>query len=117
MNVALRHRCRNQRCRMKLSAPTENEHHAFCARGCHASFYHSRCLVCEDPMRRKRSNQRLGTGHKACEAEYRRFPRVYEFPVRRVAISDEGPRSDRKMGPKRAYEGDRPPFRCLAHWR
>jgi hypothetical protein len=29
-----RHRCRNQRCRSKLPAPVENEHHAFCTRGC-----------------------------------------------------------------------------------
>jgi len=76
----LRHRCRNPRCRMKLPAPVENEHHAFCTSGCHASFYRSRCLVCEEPMRRKNERQRFGSGHRACQAEYRRFPHVFERP-------------------------------------
>jgi hypothetical protein len=39
MNAPLRHRCRNPRCKLKLSAPVENEHHAFCCRGCYVSFY------------------------------------------------------------------------------
>jgi hypothetical protein len=45
-----KHFCRNPRCRMKLSAPVENEHHAFCCRGCHAGFYRLRCRVCERPL-------------------------------------------------------------------
>jgi hypothetical protein len=53
MKQSLRHYCRNPRCRMKLQAPVENEHRAFCCRGCFESFYRSRCLVCEEPMRRK----------------------------------------------------------------
>jgi hypothetical protein len=48
-----KHYCRNPRCRMKLPAPVENGHHAFCCRRCHSSFYRSRCLVCEDQMKRK----------------------------------------------------------------
>jgi hypothetical protein len=72
----LRHRCRNKHCRSKLRQPVDNPHHAFCARGCFESFYRSRCLVCEEPMRRKRESQKLGSGHKVCEREYRKFPRV-----------------------------------------
>src|SRR6266487_2171733 len=78
--VSLRHGCRNPHCRMKLPAPVENEHHAFCTSGCHASFYRSRCLVCEEPMRRKNERQRFGSGHRTCQAEYRRFPHVFEPP-------------------------------------
>ena len=91
MTIALRQRCRNQHCRSKLPAPVENHHHAFCTRGCFESFYRNRCLVCEDSMRRKRESQKLGSGHKLCEREYRKFPRVYDFPahkVPKVQISD-----------------------------
>src|SRR6516225_7835340 len=46
----LRHYCRNPRCRSKLPQPVANPREAFCARGCHSSFYLKRCLVCEGPM-------------------------------------------------------------------
>ena len=36
---ALRHMCRNPKCRSKLPAPVPNEREAFCARGCYQSFY------------------------------------------------------------------------------
>jgi hypothetical protein len=79
MTKALRHRCRNPRCRMKLPVPVDNEHQAFCTPGCHSSFYRSRCLVCEDPIRRKNDWQKFGSGHATCRAEYRRFPHVYDY--------------------------------------
>jgi hypothetical protein len=77
-----RHYCRNPRCRSKLKAPVENHHHAFCCRGCHASFYLRRCLVCEAEIRRKRDDQKFGSGHATCRAEYRRFPHVYDLSGR-----------------------------------
>src|SRR6266849_374669 len=80
MKQATRHYCRNLHCRSKLPAPVENEHRAFCTAGCHANFYHTRCLVCEDKMRRKRADQRFGSGHKVCKNEYQRFPHVYDYP-------------------------------------
>jgi hypothetical protein len=117
----LRHRCRNPRCKLKLPAPVENEHHAFCCRGCHSSFYRSRCLVCEEPIRRKNERQRFGSGHKTCEQEYRRFPRVYDLP-KREPLSDPvrcttGSRSAHSTGIKVGIGGDRPPCKCLAHHR
>jgi hypothetical protein len=80
---ALRHYCRNLHCRSKLKAPVENEHRAFCCRGCHSSFYRSHCLVCREPMHRKTEQQRFKSGHAVCRAEYRRFPHVYarELPI------------------------------------
>jgi hypothetical protein len=116
MSNQLRHRCRNQRCRMKLPEPTENEHHAFCTRGCHASFYRSRCLVCEDPMQRRREGQKFKSGHKTCETEYRRFSRAYDFPASMVENCGRGLGSADSTGIKSAHEGDRPPLRCLANW-
>src|SRR5262245_30501981 len=107
-----RHYCRNPRCRMKLPAPVENEHHAFCCRGCHSSFYRSRCLVCEDQMKRKRSDQRIKSGHGKCSAEYRRFPRAYDLPQRSdvpmVGISNESLAEAHFTGLKIGLEGDRP---------
>jgi hypothetical protein len=63
--------CRH--CGTQLKVPVDNEHHAFCSRGCHSSFYRSRCLVCEQPFPRKNERQRFGLGHKLCAAEYERF--------------------------------------------
>jgi hypothetical protein len=79
-----RHYCRNPRCRMKLPTPVENEHHAFCTRGCFESFYLHRCLVCEEQMKRKRSNQRIKSGHGRCAAEPfygpQKRPRTHSSP-------------------------------------
>ena len=55
----LRHFCRNPRCRSKLPAPVSNPREAFCVRGCHSSFYRKRCLVCEEPLQRKREDQKI----------------------------------------------------------
>ncbi len=80
MTDALRHYCRNSRCRTKLREPVENEHAAFCCRGCFEQFYRSRCAVCErDLSRDPMTGEELGRkfcGQK-CQREHRRFPRVY----------------------------------------
>jgi hypothetical protein len=94
---------------MKLPAPIDNLHRAFCSRGCHASFYRSRCLVCEDPLRRKSESQRFGSGHAVCRAEYKRFPHVYDYdgylPSRNVF---NGSQTRIKRASKQALVGDRP---------
>jgi hypothetical protein len=77
-----RHYCRNPRCRMKLPAQVDNEHHAFCCTGCYTQFYRFRCSVCEGRLRRKNERQRFGSGHAVCRGEYRRFPHVYDYPKR-----------------------------------
>jgi hypothetical protein len=85
--AAARQRCRNPNCRVKLSAPVENEHHAFCCQPCYEGFYRTRCCVCErditiDPMsgeRRNGSSHRKYCGRK-CGAEARKFPWVYGPP-------------------------------------
>src|SRR5215510_6391640 len=116
----LRHYCRNPRCRLKLPAAVENEHHAFCTPGCHASFYRSRCLVCEDPMRRKTEHQRFGSGHKTCQAEHRRFPHVFELP-RRIPVPEavfttQPARNADKTGTKFGVDGYLPPHLSLRNW-
>src|SRR5215813_6630457 len=63
--TAMRHMCRYPKCRSKLPAPVSNSREAFCARGCHTSFYRKRCLVCEQPMERKTEHQ-LVCGKRAC---------------------------------------------------
>ena len=58
-DAGLRWYCRNPRCRLKLRQPVSNPREAFCCRGCHTSFYLHRCLVCEEPIERKREDQRV----------------------------------------------------------
>ena|SRR2546421_12250213 len=82
MTDALRHYCRNSRCRTKLREPVENEHAAFCCRGCFEQFYRSRCAVCErDLSRDPMTGEAVKLGRKfcgqKCQREHRRFPRVY----------------------------------------
>jgi len=67
---SLRHYCRNPRCRSKLSARVSNPREAFCARGCHSSFYRKRCVACEQPMERKRESQQL-CGRRKCEGQFK----------------------------------------------
>jgi hypothetical protein len=55
-----RHYCRNPRCRSKLPTPVSNSRKAFCTKGCHASFYLHRCLICERPI-----DQPKGGGRRA----------------------------------------------------
>lgn len=55
LDTAIRQFCRNQ----KLAQPAESPRKAFCARGCHASFYRSRCLVCERELKRGSANRTL----------------------------------------------------------
>ena len=55
----VRRYCRNPSCRSKLPSPAFNSREAFCARGCHTSFYLRRCLVCEGPLQRRNKTQRV----------------------------------------------------------
>jgi hypothetical protein len=57
--------CRNPRCRSKLAIPIGNPREAFCCRGCHASFYRNRCLICECAIERKTERQ-LICGKRRC---------------------------------------------------
>src|SRR5262249_44268854 len=97
LDVVQRHRCRNPKCRAKLTRPVENEHHAFCTRGCHKRFYRSRCLVCEEPFRRKNERQRFGSGHKVCQTEYRRFPHVYDYQADKKAYTPSNARRSQEV--------------------
>jgi hypothetical protein len=119
-DIVQRHRCRNPKCRAKLTRPVENEHHAFCTRGCHKSFYYSRCLVCEEPLRRKNERQRFGSGHKACQTEYRRFPHVYDYKTDKTGLypvqCTTELRSAHFTGLKFGISGHPPSAHCLCEW-
>jgi hypothetical protein len=65
-----RHYCRNPHCRSKLPAPVSNPREAFCAAGCHSSFYLKRCLICEGPIDRRNARQRVCRKSK-CRAAFR----------------------------------------------
>jgi hypothetical protein len=101
--MTARHYCRNPRCRSKLAEPVDNDRRAFCAPGCHASFYKRRCLVCEKEFAPKARGapQRLCKSAK-CRAEYRRFPHAYTFCNASVAptagIAEKGLKTSIKSG-------------------
>ena len=66
----LRHRCRNPHCRAQLPRPVSNSRNAFCCQACYVSFYHLRCLICEDPFERTSANQKV-CGKRKCRAGLR----------------------------------------------
>jgi len=117
---SLRHRCRNLRCRSKLPTPIENEHHAFCTRGCYESFYRNRCRVCERDLRKtgKRGDAaRLYCRPPAnCRREAEKWPEKYAgglwacFPETKL-------RSAHSTGLKIGSEDDRAPAYALRDWR
>jgi hypothetical protein len=119
MTAALRHRCRNQHCRLKLPVPVENEHHAFCCRGCYDRFHHTRCRVCEADLRKQGRRGDAGRLYcrppKNCRSEAQRWPEKYDYGLR-ADFPTTNVRSAHSTGLKSAIRDDRPPFRCLAHW-
>jgi hypothetical protein len=74
--VSARHYCRH--CRSKLGEPEENDRRAFCARGCHSSFYRHRCLVCEVKFERKNEGQKT-CGRRPCRNALKSHPDAYAF--------------------------------------
>jgi hypothetical protein len=71
-------------------------------------------------MKRKRTDQRIKSGHGKCSAEYRRFPRAYDLPQRSdvpmVGISNESLAEAHSTGLKIGLESDRPRHRALRRW-
>jgi len=118
-----RQRCRNPRCRMKLKVPTDNPHRAFCTRGCHESFYRSRCRVCEADLRKtgKRgdANRRFCRPPNRCAAEAQKWPQKYAFgvlPLSPPVQRGNNVRNAHFTAPGTAFTGERPSARCLRSW-
>jgi hypothetical protein len=104
----LRHRCRNPRCRMKLTAPVLNPHKAFCTRGCHSSFYLKRCLVCENNKPAGSTARRKLCRRPKCEGRYRKNSAHYSFLGADITSAANAPRSAQSTGIKSADFDDRP---------
>jgi hypothetical protein len=113
MTAALRHRCRNPRCRSKLKTPVENNHRAFCCCGCFEAFYRIRCRVCErditaDPMtgsRRQDIGRRKFCGRK-CKAKAARFPHDYAWELPHPIPRTIDSRNAHSTGLKSALRGE-----------
>jgi hypothetical protein len=104
--VVKRHYCRNPRCRSKLKEPVSNPHKAFCSKGCHASFYLHRCLICERPI-----DQPKGGGRRAtCNRTKCRNARRYQTPSVAKPIAEV----PNFIGSKGAPSPDRRPWRIAA---
>src|SRR5262249_19110511 len=125
--TTVRHRCRNPRCRMKLAAPVENEHQAFCTRSCYESFYRSKCRVCERDLRktdketgkpkRGQAGRRYCRPPNKCRLEASKHPSRYEYGGDYTPQSTTL-RSAHSTGLKTGIKADRRlPFHCLREWR
>jgi len=112
MNAPLRHYCRNQRCRLKLPAPIENEHKAFCCRGCFESFYLHRCRVCEKPLRDRRGGRLYCRPPNKCAAEAQKWRHVYAYGLS-PQKTESDVRSAHSTGLKTRL---RAAHRCLREW-
>ena len=101
----VRHQCRNPRCRSKLPAPVTNPRKAFCTRGCYASFYRKRCLICECEMERKTERQLICGKRRCRDALQARIGLGRYLPTSACVSPLENPI---KMGIKSGVANDRP---------
>jgi hypothetical protein len=72
--TAMRHFCRNPKCRAKLKTPTSNSREAFCSlkpNGCRDRFYRLRCFICED--KKPGRLDALTCGRRKCKNAIRRL--------------------------------------------
>jgi hypothetical protein len=114
--ISLRHRCRNPGCRSKLPAPVADAHQAFCCQSCCASFYRTRCAVCErdisaDPMtgeRRSGSAHRRYCGRK-CKTAARSLARFLSLPGRSTGAFPATSKSSMKSRAEMPHKPGRAP--------
>src|SRR5262249_16234831 len=85
---------------MKLPAPTDNPHRAFCTKGCYGSFYLSRCSVCENA---KPQGSRKFCRRPKCRTEYRKNEQFFAFSGVGSPTNTLGVRKPRKSGTKTAH--------------
>jgi hypothetical protein len=114
-----KHYCRNLRCRSRLPESVENEHRAFCTRGCYKSFYRNRCRVCERDLRKtgKRGDAaRMYCRPPAnCRREAEKWPEKYGGG-QWVGFTETKLRSAHSTGTKFGIEGYPPTAHCLRDW-
>ena len=103
----LRHRCRNPRCRMKLKAPVDNPHKAFCTKGCYDSFYLKRCVVCEKEKPSGRSDRKFCRRPK-CRTEYHKNPGLFGETASTITLRTDSSKSADSTGIKTGGLDDRP---------
>jgi len=107
-NAALRHYCRNPKCRTKLKQPVANSHKAFCCRGCHESFHLKRCLVCEAEKPPRSTERRKLCRRPKCQARYRQNRSLYAFSGSGTGHTANGVRNLDKSGVQTGTLSDRP---------
>jgi len=109
----LRQRCRNPRCRAKLSASVTNDREAFCCRGCHANFFRVRCRVCEGAIEQPtRGGARFTCNKAKCRRVWRvglGFGRYHTFNH-----ANSTPERPVNKGPKLGVSDDRASWRVIA---
>jgi len=86
-------RCRNRKCQSELPAPTDIPQYAFCTPFCWQQFYRSRCLVCEEPIRRRAEHQKTCI-RRECKNELRRYPHLYRLRLAPRVAKPSSPPSE-----------------------
>jgi hypothetical protein len=99
--------CRNRKCRSKLKSSVSNPREAFCARGCHTSFYLKRCLVCEGPLQRRNKTQRVCRKARCRNAWRARAGFGRYSPSNSVSLASKTP----------VFIGSKPPLKPDRAWR
>ena len=99
----LRYRCRH--CRSKLPVPVNNVREAFCARGCHVSFYRIRCRVCEAPIDQPKRGARLICKKAKCKNAWRMGLSLGRYHTSAAAESPQEVPVNK--GPNPGISGDR----------
>ena len=97
----------NRKCRTKLKEPVSNKREAFCARGCHTSFYLKRCLVCEGPLQRRNKTQRVCRKSQCRNAWRAKAGFGRYFPSTAVSLASKTPN----------FIGSKPPLKPDRAWR
>ena len=102
----LRVYCRNPQCRAKLAAPVGNSRGVFCSSGCHASFFRTRCRVCEESIEQPtRGGVRFTCNKAKCKRAWRAGFGLgrYQTPNHANAIQERPV----NKGPKVGVDDDR----------
>lgn len=107
VETKLYHRCRNPKCRAKLSLPADNPRKAFCCRGCYNSFYLKRCVVCENDKPADSTARRVLCRRPKCRSQYQRNRSFFDYPAPNTAFDAERSKSARKSGTKTGQFGPR----------
>jgi len=112
IETKLYHRCRNPKCRVKLSPAADNPRKAFCCRGCYNGFYKTRCVVCEHDKPARSTDRRVVCKRPKCKSQYQRNRSFFDYPLPTPRLDAERSKNANELGTKTGQFGAR-----VTQWR